>query len=270
MLFGCGFVLPFKTWPEGFELTQFTIFDSNKNNCSLKPPRLLNTKILYAEDEPFLAQIVQESLTSRDFDVRLIQNGKDAVAVFQDFAPHICVLDIMLPGKNGYDIAKEIRSINPHVPIIFLTAKSQTEDLLKGFEAGGNDYLKKPFSMEELIVRVHNLLKITGEQSKPGKDSQEPIQLNSFSFHPKRYELYHAGQVRKLSFKENALLQLLVESLHQPIERKDILMKLWGDDSFYNSRNLDVYISKLRECFKEDPSIEIVTIKGVGYHLVVK
>jgi DNA-binding response OmpR family regulator len=230
----------------------------------------LKTKILYAEDEPFLAQIVQESLQSRGFDVRLVSHGTEAAAAFEAFGPDICVLDIMLPGKNGYDIAKAIRQQQPHLPLIFLTAKSQTEDLLKGFEAGGNDYLKKPFSMEELIVRIQNLLRISGNTPIAAKAANDCLELGRYRFYPQRYELQLEGQVRKLSFKENSLLQLLAESINQPIERKEILLKLWGDDSFYNSRNLDVYITKLRECLRDDPSIEIVTIKGVGYHLVVK
>lgn len=230
----------------------------------------MKTKILYAEDEPFLAQIVQESLQSRQYEVRLVNNGQDAQAAFAAFKPHICVLDIMLPGKNGYDIAKDIRKSDPSVPIIFLTAKSQTEDLLKGFASGGNDYLKKPFSMEELIARIQNMLSISGNQQQSNAQVKDSINLGKYAFYPHRYELQFDDQIRKLSFKENSLLQLLAESAGQPVERKDILMKLWGDDSFYNSRNLDVYINKLRDCLKQDLTIEIVTIKGVGYHLVVK
>jgi DNA-binding response OmpR family regulator len=222
-------------------------------------------KILYVEDEPFLGKIVKESLESRDFEVLMVSDGKLAQNVFEKSKPDICVLDIMLPSKDGYAIAKDIRIVNPHTPIIFVTAKNQTEDVLKGFETGGNDYLRKPFSMEELIVRITNLLQLT---QKMAKASPENIALGRYEFNPVRYELKLNGAVRKLSHREASLLQALSENKNATTQRKDILMKLWGDDSFFNSRNLDVYITKLRDYLKEDPSIEIITIKGVGYHFV--
>ena len=129
------------------------------------------TKILYVEDEPFLGRIVKESLEVRDFDVRMITDGKLVLAAFEETKPDICVLDIMLPNKDGYSIARSIRQVNPAVPIIFVTAKTQTEDLIKGFEVGGNDYVRKPFSMEELIVRVNNLLQLTQKLSASPKES---------------------------------------------------------------------------------------------------
>lgn len=222
-------------------------------------------KILYVEDEPFLGRIVKESLESRDFEVVMVNDGKLAQGAFEKNKPDICVLDIMLPSKDGYSIAKDIRQVNPGTPIIFVTAKNQTEDVLKGFEAGGNDYLRKPFSMEELIVRVINLLQLTQKSTKP---ASENIALGKYEFNSMRYELKFGNTVRKLSHREATLLQVLSESKNATVQRKDILMKLWGDDSFFNSRNLDVYVTKLRDYLKEDPSIEIITIKGVGYHFV--
>jgi DNA-binding response OmpR family regulator len=218
------------------------------------------------EDEPFLGRIVKESLEVRDFEVRMIADGKLVLPAFQEMKPDICVLDIMLPNQDGYSIAKDIRLHSPTIPIIFVTAKTQTEDLLKGFEVGGNDYLRKPFSMEELIVRVNNLLQLT---QKISTSSKEIIVLGRFTFLPQRYELRSADQARKLSSREAMLLQLLAENKNSVISRKDLLMKVWGDDSFFNSRNMDVYITKLRDYLKEDTSIEIITIKGVGYHFVV-
>jgi DNA-binding response OmpR family regulator len=223
-------------------------------------------KILYVEDEPFLGRIVKESLESRNFDVLMVNDGKLAQGVFEKNKPDICVLDIMLPSKDGYAIAKEIRQVNPSIPIIFVTAKNQTEDVLKGFEMGGNDYLRKPFSMEELIVRVTNLLQLT---QRTAKSLPENVSLGRYEFNPLRYELKINGAVKKLSHREASLLQLLSENKNATTQRKDILMKLWGDDSFFNSRNLDVYITKLRDYLKEDASIEIITIKGVGYHFVI-
>lgn len=219
-------------------------------------------KILYVEDEPFLGRIVKESLETRNFTVAMTQNGAEAVALFNQVQPDLCVLDVMLPGKDGYSIAKEIRGVKSDVPIIFVTAKTQTTDLVKGFEVGGNDFIRKPFSMEELLVRINNLLHLTKNNSDHKK---EIISFGQCQFLPLRYELKIHGQMRKLSHREATLLQALYNSKNKPILRKDILMKLWGDDSFFNSRNLDVYITKLREYLKADPSIEIITIKGHGY-----
>jgi DNA-binding response OmpR family regulator len=221
------------------------------------------TKILYVEDEPFLGRIVKESLESRDFEVNMANDGAKAVDLFRKVSPDICVLDIMLPSKDGYSIAKNIRQVNPNVPIIFVTAKTQTEDLLKGFEAGGNDYLRKPFSMEELIVRVNNLLNLS-KKNKPGG----VLALGKFEFDATRYELRIDSSTKKLSHREAVLLQILAERQNSVVNRKDILMKIWGDDSFFNSRNLDVYITKLRDYLKADPNVEIITIKGIGYQVV--
>ena len=170
-----------------------------------------------------------------------------------------------LTFKDGYSIATGIRNVNAEIPIIFVTAKTQTEDLIKGFEVGGNDYLRKPFSMEELIVRIKNLLRLAVKQNSP----KENIEIGKFEFLPNRYELKLGGIIRKLSHREAILLQILSENKNNTIQRKEILMRIWGDDSFFNSRNLDVYITKLRDYFKADDSIEIITIKGIGYHFSV-
>lgn len=223
-------------------------------------------KILYVEDEPFLGRIVKESLESRDFEVVMITDGKDAVPQFKNSKPDICVLDIMLPSKDGYTIAEEIRKINSSVPMIFVTAKTQTDDLLKGFAVGGNDFLRKPFSMEELIARIHNLLALSGNGTKA---PSEKIALGKYVFYPNRYELHLDKDVKKLSHREASLLETLATSPNTTIERKEILLKLWGDDSFFNSRNLDVYITKIRDYLKGDPTIEIITIKGIGYRFVI-
>jgi DNA-binding response OmpR family regulator len=227
----------------------------------------MKTKILYVEDEPFLGRIVKESLESRDFEVNMLTDGKDVLKHFEKLNPDICVLDIMLPIKDGYSIAKELRQRNSRIPIIFVTAKVQTEDLLKGFESGGNDYIRKPFSMEELIARINNLLQISQNQKASGP--VDSIVIGKYQFNPLRYELKFEDKVKKLSSREATLLAMLSENRNGTTNRKDILIKLWGDDSFFNSRNLDVYITKLRDYLKEDPTIEIITIKGVGYHFAV-
>ena len=223
-------------------------------------------KILYVEDEHFLGRIVKESLEVRDFEVRMVTDGKLVQSVFEELNPDICVLDVMLPNKDGYSIAQSIRKVNATIPIIFVTAKTQTEDLIKGFEVGGNDYLRKPFSMEELIVRINNLLQLTQKLSSSPKES---IAIGKFEFAPQRYELRKDGKAKKLSHREAVLLQILAENQNSNIDRKTMLMRVWGDDSFFNSRNLDVYITKLRDYLREDSSIEIITIKGVGYHFDV-
>jgi DNA-binding response OmpR family regulator len=224
----------------------------------------MKTKVLYVEDEPFLGRIVKESLESRQFEVHMVTDGKEAISVFTTSNPQICVLDVMLPSKDGYTIAQEIRSQNPTIPIIFVTSKTQTDDVLKGFESGGNDYIRKPFSMEELIVRIHNLLSLATKE----KNTQEVYQFGQFEYNPQRFELKHHNTVRKLSHREAELLVLLLQHKHRTLARKDILLKLWGDDSFFNSRNLDVYVTKLRDYLKRDSTVEIITIKGVGYNFI--
>jgi DNA-binding response OmpR family regulator len=224
------------------------------------------TKILYVEDEPFLGRIVKESLESRNFDVCMVTDGKEAVDTYKKEQPNICVIDIMLPIKDGYSAAREIRQLNVNVPIIFVTAKNQTEDVIKGFEVGGNDYIRKPFSMEELILRVNNLLNLSSQKARR---TFENISIGKFEFLPLRFELKLGSNVKKLSHRESTLLQMLIENRNTTLLRKDILLKLWGDDSFFNSRNLDVYITKLRDYLKADQSIEIITIKGIGYQFTV-
>jgi DNA-binding response OmpR family regulator len=224
------------------------------------------TKVFYVEDELFLGKIVKESLESRGFEVIMESDGGKATELFKKSMPDICVLDIMLPNKDGFTIADEIRELNEEVPIIFLTAKTQTEDVVKGFSIGGNDYIRKPFSMEELIVRIQNLLKNKTEDSQ--KINGGIAIIGKYNFQLNRQVLSNGKEERKLSYRESELLKLLYENRSSIIDRKDILNLLWGNDSFFNSRNLDVYITKLRSYLKEDPSLEIITIKGVGYRFV--
>jgi DNA-binding response OmpR family regulator len=225
------------------------------------------TKVLYVEDEVFLGKIVRESLESRGFEVIMESDGGKATELFKKSDPDICVLDVMLPNKDGFEIADEIREINEEVPIIFLTAKTQTEDVVKGFTLGGNDYIRKPFSMEELIVRIQSLLRNRSlEETKIHGDS---VDMGKYHFQLNRQVLSNDKENRKLSYRESELLKLLYENRDKIIDRKDILNLLWGNDSFFNSRNLDVYITKLRSYLKDDPQLEIITIKGIGYRFVV-
>lgn len=224
------------------------------------------TKIFYVEDELFLGKIVKESLESRGYDVLMESDGAKATAAFKKAVPDICVLDVMLPNKDGFAIADEIRELDEDVPIIFLTAKTQTEDVVKGFSLGGNDYIRKPFSMEELIVRIQNVLR--NKTEAPKKINTDSVNMGKYNFHLNRQLLSDGKEERKLSYRESELLKLLYENRDRIIDRKDILNLLWGNDNFFNSRNLDVYITKLRSYLKEDPSLEIITIKGIGYRFV--
>lgn len=225
------------------------------------------TRILYVEDEPALGKIVKESLQSRNYEIVMSEDGLSALNLFRQTEPDICVLDIMLPKMDGYSLAKEIRKLSPLIPIIFLTAKSQVEDVVKGFQTGGNDYLKKPFSLEELIVRIENLLTLTKSQKIQGR---QEIVFGKYVLYPSRFELQSPnGEIKRLSHKENGILGLLLENINRTTGRKDILFAFWGDDSYFNSRNLDVYITKLRDYLKADPNIQIITIKGIGYYFSV-
>ncbi len=225
-------------------------------------------KIFYVEDEIFLAKIVSETLVSKGFDVVLESDGANALKRFTEAQPDVCVLDVMLPNKDGFKIADEIREKNTVVPIIFLTAKSGVGDVVNGFKMGANDYIRKPFSMEELIVRIENVLKLN--TSNTPAITEEKIQLGAYTFHLNRQTLTHESEQRKLSYRESELLKVLYQNREQIVERREILNLLWGSDSFFNSRNLDVYITKLRNYLKWDPSIEIITIKGIGYRFVLK
>ena len=228
----------------------------------------MSIKILYVEDELFLGKIVKESLQSRGFEVTMESDGSQVLPRFIQVKPDVCVLDIMLPNKDGFEIAEEIRKVNSRIPIIFLTAKTQIVDLVKGFSIGGNDYIKKPFSMEELIVRIENVMRYNNERT-PINGNEDEVKLGKFQFHFMRQTLVSGKDERKLSFRETALLKVLYEHRNKIIERKDILNLLWGNDSFFNSRNLDVYITKIRSYLREDESLNLITIKGIGYRFII-
>jgi len=228
----------------------------------------MRIKVLYVEDELFLGKIVKETLEGRGFDVAMETDGSAVMQKFRESNPDICVLDVMLPHRNGFELAEDIRAINDDIPIIFLTAKTQTEDVIKGFKTGGNDYMRKPFSMEELIVRIENALRI----KKPAPVDLLPdiLQLGKYQFNPNRQTLQFGEEEKKLSYREAELLKYLWLNRNSIIARRDMLNSIWGNDSFFNSRNLDVYITKLRSYLKTDESLEILTIKGVGYRFVTK
>jgi DNA-binding response OmpR family regulator len=228
-------------------------------------------KILYVEDEPFLAKIVKESLESRDYNVLLLSDGRKVIDTFTEWQPDVCILDVMLPFRDGFELGAAIRKRNPTIPILFVTAKNETEDVLKGFSVGGNDYIRKPFSMEELVVRITNLLLLSGNSEGETPAEITEIQLGAFLFSPEKLALQHPENPPiQLSYREGQILALLCQHRNGTLERKDLLLSVWGDDSFFNSRNLDVYIRKLRTYLAVDENISILTLKGVGYRFMVE
>ena len=220
-------------------------------------------KVLLAEDEPSLGQIVKESLETRNFEVFHTLNGEEAYEVYKSNSPEILVLDVMMPKKDGFTLAKEIRQENKQIPIIFLTAKSQTKDVVEGFEHGGNDYLKKPFSMEELIVRIHALL-----NRIELKKNHDNINIGNYIFNYIKQTLALNNDIKNLTHRESELLFHLSQNKNEILDRTFILKKLWGDDDFFNARSMDVFISKLRKKLKHDENIQIVNVRGYGYKLI--
>ena len=220
-------------------------------------------KVLLAEDEASLGMIVKESLESRDFTVFHAENGEEAFEIYQTEKPDILVLDVMMPKKDGFTLAKEIREENKGIPIIFLTAKSQTSDVLEGFNHGGNDYLKKPFSMEELIVRIKALL-----NRIQLKTNVENIKIGEYAFNLTKQTLEFSSETEQLTHREAQLLFYLFEKKNAVLDRTFILNKLWGNDDFFNARSMDVFISKLRKKLKKDANIQILNVRGFGYKLI--
>ena len=229
----------------------------------------MKKKVFYVEDEPFLARIVKETLELKGYEVMHNTNGSKVFESITAFNPDICLLDVMLPHADGFTIGNHVRNIYPNLPIIFLTAKTQPDDIIKGFSSGGTDYLKKPFSMEELIVRMENQIRLMKANTPDTDNLPDEIALKQYKFLPGKYELHTDTGIIKLSNRESQILKMLCSHQNKPIDRKVLLQMVWGDDSFFNSRNLDVYIRKLRSYFSEGSGIEIITLKGIGYHFSV-
>ena len=228
-----------------------------------------NKTILFVEDEKVLAKIIKESLESEGFRVLHAIQGQDGLLTFKNNSIHLCLLDVMMPVMDGFTLGKKIRELDPDIPIIFLTAKSTTQDVLDGFSAGGNDYLRKPFSMQELLARIENLLLMTSAKKNDQQDQHTGIiDIGRFNYNPINQLLEIDGSGSSLSYREHELLMKLIEAGQAIVHRRDILNDIWGDDSFFHSRNLDVYIRKLRKYFEADDKIQIITLKGVGYRFV--
>jgi DNA-binding response OmpR family regulator len=222
-------------------------------------------RVLIAEDDPFIGLITKECFESRDFEVRLCEDGNAAFKNYLSFKPHICIFDVMMPQKDGFTLAEEIRAIDKSIPILFLTAKSLKEDVIKGFKIGADDYVKKPFSVEELIARVEAILRRLG--STNDQDTASVFQIGALSF-DSDFKILKTSKLKiKLTDKESDILAELCRNQNQITDRRSLLLKVWGDDSFFNSRSLDVYITKLRKYLKNDADVELVTIRGKGFKL---
>ncbi|MEZ4757695.1 MAG: response regulator transcription factor [Flavobacteriales bacterium] len=224
-------------------------------------------RILLVEDDQNLGFVIQDALKRKGYHVTLCRDGKEGLRKFNEMAHDLCVLDVMLPQKDGFSLAEDIRLVDRAVPIVFLTAKSQVDDRIAGFKAGGDDYLTKPFSHEELILRIEAILRRThGREPEQGR---ERFELGEFTFDHRNLMLSHPTEERKLTRKEADVLRLLCLHREQVLPRELVLNMVWGDDTYFLGRSLDVFISRLRKYLKPDPKVQIVNVHGVGFKLVV-
>jgi DNA-binding response OmpR family regulator len=221
--------------------------------------------ILLIEDQVELCQILRDTLSLYGFDVTYAHNGEDGYCLFTSLDPKIVIIDIMMPGSDGFSAVKQIRAVNKDVPIIMLTAKPLTEDLVKAFDLGCNDFIRKPFVMEELIARIRSLARVSGN---PTHAPHNLYKLGSFTFNASTHELANDSNRFQLSYKEVELLKRLCEAKSTIVDRQMLLAELWGSDSVFNSKTMNVYINRLRNYLDSDQSVEILTIRGFGYKLI--
>lgn len=224
---------------------------------------------LLAEDDENLGTLLTTFLNSKGFQTKWVKNGEEAISYYRSFTNTIdfIILDVMMPEKDGFSVAKEIRLTDKKTPILFLTAKSMKDDKLKGFEVGADDYLTKPFAMEELIARIQAIIRRVGDASSA---KTEKLSIGALAFDPHKSILYTSTGEKKLTTKENALLTLLARNVNEVLDRQATLRAVWGDDNYFNGRSMDVYIAKLRKLLSEDPAIEIMNIHGIGFKLIIK
>jgi DNA-binding response OmpR family regulator len=225
-------------------------------------------RILLAEDELALAHIVRESLEQENFEVILCSNGEQAYQKYIECKPDILALDVMMPRMDGFEVAKNIRLKDKTTPILFITARSQPKDVVAGFESGANDYLKKPFSVEELIVRIKVLMSDNRLLQKAKVKKEENFSIGNILFNPYKNTIHQGTATWQLTSRESDILRLLCQQEQDVLPRRSLLKTVWGDDSFFNARSLDVYITKLRKRLEADPNVQIINIRGVGYKLV--
>jgi DNA-binding response OmpR family regulator len=224
-------------------------------------------KVLLVEDDPSLGFVLKDNLMLRGYDVVLCADGDAGEKMFAQQPVDLCILDVMLPKQDGFTLGKKIRSNNAHVPILYLTAKSMTEDKLEGFKQGGDDYITKPFNIDELVLRMEVFLR----RPLVNAEEQPVMAVGGFQFDHKNLLLSHAsGSAKTLTTKECEVLKMLFQNRDRVLKREEILTKVWGNDDYFMGRSMDVFISKLRKYLKDDPTIEIVNYHGVGFKLEVK
>ncbi|HLV52552.1 MAG TPA: response regulator transcription factor [Cryomorphaceae bacterium] len=226
-----------------------------------------NIRILLVEDDLGLGFVIQDTLREAGYAVHLCRDGKEGLKQFNTHAYDLCLLDVMLPGKDGFELARDIRKVNPDVPIVFLTAKSVVSDKVEGFKAGGDDYITKPFSNEEFLLRIEALLRRTHSGSE---ETDSVFALGKYRFDPENLSLSLDGTTRTLTKKESGILKILAERKNRVIERELLTNLVWGDDSYFVGRSLDVFITKLRKYLAEDPQVSITNVHGVGFKLEVE
>jgi two-component system, OmpR family, response regulator len=228
----------------------------------------VKTRILLVEDDESLGPLLLEYLEAKGFETKLANDGKKGADMFFKGSFDLLLLDVMMPVKDGLTLAKEIRMVDKNVPIIFLTAKSMKEDTIEGFNAGADDYITKPFSMEELLARVNAVLRRTNKV-RSTESEEVNFKVGSYQFNSEKQILQHGGTEQKLTTKESQLLRLLCVHKNDVLDRNFALKTIWHDDNYFNGRSMDVYIAKLRKYLKEDSKVEIINIHGKGFKLLV-
>lgn len=228
----------------------------------------MKTKILLVEDDTSLGFIISDQLKSDGYDVTLCSDGAEGFKRFNEEKYHLCIFDVMMPKKDGFSLAKDIRKINSQIPILFLTAKSNDEDKVEGFRSGGDDYLTKPFNVEELQLRVAALLRRVNIE--PEEKEKDHYEIGDYTFDTTNFELKHPNFEKILTKKEAQILKMLCKLMNQVVAREVILTAVWGQDDYFVGRSLDVFITKLRKYLKEDPRINITNVHGIGFKLEVE
>jgi DNA-binding response OmpR family regulator len=227
-------------------------------------------KILLVEDDPSLGFVIKDNLLLKGFDVVLCKDGDEGEQTFHSNPFNLCILDVMLPKKDGFSVAKSIRAKNKEVPILFLTAKSMTEDKLAGFQTGADDYITKPFSLEELFYRIEVFLRRSHNEPVPEATDPSTFKVGQYEFDPSNLILKTTVTEKTLTQKEAEVLKLLFKNRDRVLKREEILNHVWGNDDYFMGRSMDVFISKLRKYLKEDPAVQIVNYHGVGFRLEVR
>lgn len=227
------------------------------------------SRILFVEDDANLGMLLKENMEHKGFETVWCRDGEEGIRKFRPGQFHICILDIMLPVKDGFELSKEIRKLDPNVPFIFLTAKSIHDDRIKGFEHGCDDYITKPFNTQELYMRINAVLRRSQKSNGNAADNTGIFRIGRYQFDHITMSLEIDGKVEKLSAKECELIYMLVSNMNTLVAREVILRKVWGNDDYFSAKSMDVYVSKIRKRLKEDTSIEILNAYGIGFKMIV-